>query len=196
MRKLIAALQISADGYIEGPNGEMDWAMSDDKESWKIINNTLDSVDTLILGRVMYPDYEKYWMSCLADPGSCSANDIAYARRADSIPHLVLSRTLESVEWKTSSIIRDLVEIRKLKLEQGKDILALGGATLVSGLINNGLLDELHLLVNPLILGGGKALFGDVMARHRLKLLSAKPLNSGKVSIVYGIGREKITSEP
>lgn len=76
-------------------------------------------------------------------------------------------------------------EIRKLKQQPGKDMHVVGGATLVSSLMNAGLIDELQLLVNPLILGGGKALFKDVNERHALKLVKAKPLKSGKVSLTY-----------
>jgi dihydrofolate reductase len=76
-------------------------------------------------------------------------------------------------------------EIRRLKQQSGKDIYAVGGATLVSSLMNLGLIDEVRLLVNPLILGGGKALFKDVKDRQTLKLVQAKPLKSGKVSLIY-----------
>jgi dihydrofolate reductase len=68
MRKIIAALQVSVDGFIEGTNGEKDWAMEEDEETWRDIFETLKNVDTFILGRVMYPDYEKYWLSVLANP--------------------------------------------------------------------------------------------------------------------------------
>jgi dihydrofolate reductase len=76
-------------------------------------------------------------------------------------------------------------EIRKMKQQPGKDIYAIGGATFVSSLINEGLVDELRLMVNPLILGGGKALYKDVKERHALKLVQAKPLKSGKVILIY-----------
>jgi dihydrofolate reductase len=76
-------------------------------------------------------------------------------------------------------------EIRKMKQQAGKDIYAIGGATFVSSLINEGLVDELRLMVNPLILGGGKALYKDVKERHALKLVQAKPLKSGKVILIY-----------
>ncbi len=194
MRKVIAALQVTLDGYIEGPNGELDWAMAEDEETWRDLDETLESVDTFILGRVMYPDYEQYWLAILADPAgilplsgaAASKNEIAYARRADKIPHLVLSKTLDKVAWKTTRIVRDVEEIRKLKQQPGKDMLVLGGATLVSSLMNLGLIDELHLMVNPLILGGGKALFKDVKERHALKLVNVKTLRSGKVALHYG----------
>lgn len=77
-------------------------------------------------------------------------------------------------------------DIQKMKQQPGKDMFAVGGATLVSSLMNLGLIDELRLMVNPLILGGGMALFKDVKERHSLKLIKAKPLKSGKVSLTYG----------
>ena len=195
MRKIIAALQVSVDGFIEGPNGELDWAMEEDEETWKDIFEMLESVDTCILGRVMYPDYEQYWLAILANPTgilplsgkTATKNEIAYARWADKIPHIVVSKTLDKVAWKTTRIVRDLEEIRKMKQQPGKDMYVVGGATLVSSMMNLGLIDELRLMVNPLILGGGKALFKDVKERHALKLVRAKPLKSGKVGLTYSV---------
>jgi dihydrofolate reductase len=194
-RKLIASLQISVDGFIEGPNGEMDWAMMEDEETWRDIFEMLTHIDTFILGREMYPNYEQYWLAVLADPDAilplsgrvASKNEIAYAHLADSRQHLVLSRTLDKVAWKTTRIVRDVNDIRKLKQEPGKDMYAVGGAKLISSLMNQGLVDELRLLVNPLILGGGKALFKAVKGRHTLKLAGAKPLKSGKIALTYSL---------
>lgn len=193
-RKIIAALQVSVDGFIEGPNGEMDWAMMEDEETWRDVFEMLSHVDTFILGRKMYPGYERYWLAVLADPVGilpfsdrvASKNEIAYARLADSRQHIVLSSSLDKVAWKTTRIVRDVEDIQKMKQQPGKDMFAVGGATLVSSLMNLGLIDELRLMVNPLILGGGMALFKDVKERHSLKLIKAKPLKSGKVSLTYG----------
>jgi dihydrofolate reductase len=184
MRKIIADLQMSVDGFIEGPNGELDWAMAEDEETWRDLFEMLTQVDTFILGRVMYPAYEQYWLALLANPTG-SKNEIAYARHADKTPHIVLSKTLDKVAWKVTRIVRDVEKIRKMKQQPGKDMLVVGGATLVSSLMNLGLIDELRLMVNPLILGGGKALFKDVKERHALKLVQAKPLKSGKVGLAY-----------
>jgi dihydrofolate reductase len=193
MRKIIAALQTSLDGFIEGPNGEMDWVMDDDEENWRDMFEMLESVNTCILGRVMYPEYERYWLAVLANPAGilplsgtpATKNEIIYARWADKTPHLVLSRTLDKVEWKTTRIVRDVEEIRKLKQQPGNNIYAVGGAAFVGSLMNANLVDELHLMVTPLVLGGGKALFKDVKERCALKLLRAKSLISGKVSLAY-----------
>ncbi|MCI0604851.1 dihydrofolate reductase family protein [bacterium] len=193
MRKIIAALQTSVDGFIEGPNRELDWAMAEDEETWRDVFDMLAQVDTFILGRVMYPGYEQYWLSVLANPTGllplsgrpASKNEIMYARLADKTPHIVLSETLDKVEWKPTRIIRDAEEIRKLKQQPGKNIYVVGGATTVSSLLNLSLIDELRLMVNPLLLGGGKALFKDVKERHALKFVETKPLQSGKVSLTY-----------
>jgi dihydrofolate reductase len=193
MRKIIAALQVSMDGFVEGPNGELDWAMAEDEETWSDIFEMLTHVDTFILGRIMYPAYEQYWLAILANPAgilpfsgrSASKNEIVYARLADKTPHIVLSKTLDKVAWKTTRIVRDAEEIRKLKHQPGKDMYVVGGATLVSSLMDLGLIDELQLMVNPLVLGRGKALFKDVKERKSLKLVQAKALKSGKVNLTF-----------
>jgi dihydrofolate reductase len=195
-RKIIAALQVSLDGFIEGPNGEMDWVVGfieEDEETWRDDFEMLAHVDTCVLGRVMYPAYEEYWTAAL-DPNRKlplsgelpTAKHVEYAQWAYKTPHIVLSKTLDKVAWKTTRIVRDVEEIRRLKQQPGgKDIYAVGGATLVSSLMNQGLIDELRLVVHPLILGGGKALFKDVKDRQVLKLVQAKPFKSGKVSLTY-----------
>ena len=108
MRKIIAALQTSVDSFIEGPNGEMDWAMAEDEETCRELDETLNSVDTFILGRRMYPEYEQYWLSLLANQSKGTENENAYARRADKIPHIVLSKALDKAAWKTTRIVRDV----------------------------------------------------------------------------------------
>ena len=188
MRRIIAALQMSVDGFIEGPNGELDWV-----ETWEDPFDLLPQIDTCILGRGMYPGYEGYWRAILANPEGilpitgkvASKGEIAYARFADKTPHIVLSKTLDEVAWKNTRIVRDVEAIRNMKQQPGKDMHAVGGATLVSSLINVGLIDELRLVVQSIVLGGGKALFKDMKERHALKLLGVKPLKSGKVCLTY-----------
>ena len=189
-RKLIAALQVSLDGLIEGPNGELDWI-----GSWEDSFELLPEIDTCVLGGAMYPGYEQYWLAVLADPEGPlpftgkppSMGEVEYARFADKTPHVVLSRTLESVAWKTARIVRDVADIRALKQRPGKHIHAVGGASLVSTLMNGHLVDQLRLTVHPLVLGKGKALFKDVDGRHRLELLETRPLAGGRVSLTYDV---------
>jgi dihydrofolate reductase len=188
MRKIIAALVVSVDGFIEGPNGELDWI-----DTWEDPFDLLPQIDTCILGGRMYPGYEQYWGAILVNPQGAlpftgkvaSRGEIAYAHFAESTPHVVLSRTLKNVTWTNTRIVRDIEEIRRMKQLSGKDMHAVGGATLVCSLMNQRLIDELRLVVYPIILGGGKALFKDVKERHALKLLGTKQLQSGLVRLTY-----------
>ena len=168
-----AALSVTLDGIIEGPNGELD----------------------CVLGRVMYPGYEQYWLAVLANPEGplpfsgqpATKSEITYARWADQTPHIILSTTLDKVTWQTSRIVRDVDQIRQLKNQAGKNTYVVGGATLVFSLMNSWLLEELRLNVHPLILGGGKPLFKDVKQRQPLQLTQVKQFGSGIVSLTYGV---------
>jgi dihydrofolate reductase len=188
MRKIIAALVMSVDGFIEGSNGELDWV-----DTWEDPFDLLPEIDTCILGRRMYPGYEQYWGAILANPQGAlpftgkvaTEGEIAYARFAERTPHIVLSKTLDKVTWKNTRIVRDVEEIRRMKQQPGKDMHVVGGATLVCSLMNQRLIDEFRLVVYPIILGGGKALFKDIKERHALKFLGAKSLKSGLVRLTY-----------
>lgn len=191
MRMIIAALHVSLDGFIEGPNGELDWVETWEGDTFDI----LPQIDTCILGGGMYSGYEHYWRAILASPEGILAftgktatqGEIDYAHFADKTPHVVLSRSMGEVAWKNTRIVRDIEEIRQLKRQPGKDIHAVGGATLVSSLMNFGLIDELRLVVQPLVLGGGKALFKGINRRHALNLIETKPLKSGMVRLTYRV---------
>jgi dihydrofolate reductase len=131
MRKIIAGLLVSVDGFIEGPNGELDWV-----ETWEDPFDLLPQIDTCILGRGMYPGYEQYWSAVLANPNGtlpftgkvASEDEIAYPHFAARTPHVVLSKTLAKVTWKNTRIVRDIEEIRRMKQRPGKDMHAVGGA--------------------------------------------------------------------
>ena len=99
----------------------------------------------------------------------------------------MVSSKLETVPWKNTRIVRDLEDVRRLKEGAGRDMHAVGGATLVSSLMNAGLVDEIRLVVQPIVLGRGKPLFKDVNERHALTLLEAKPLTASAVSLRYSV---------
>ena len=191
MRKLISVMRISVDGYIEDPEGKQDWV-----ENWGDDYSLLDRVDVCILGSGMYLGYEQYWSSALNPNNRLpfsgklpTPNEVAYAKWAAKTPHIVVSHQPMEFVWKNTRVISDLEEeIRKLKLQPGKDIYVVGGATLVSSLINLGLVDEICLMVIPVLLGGGgKALFKGVTERHYLKLVSAEQRDLGKVYLIYSL---------
>jgi dihydrofolate reductase len=190
MRKVILAMQVTLDGFIEGPNGELDWAMKEDEETWRYVFDLQRSSDTLLLGRVMYPAFEKYWLAAPANPSS-TKNEIEYARLADKMQKIVFSRTLEKVGWKSTRIVKDHIaeEIQRMKQQPGMNMVLLGGAGLVSTFMKLGLIDEYRLIVNPIVLGGGKPLFKDVKERHSLKLIKTKTFKSGKVVLHYERGK-------
>jgi dihydrofolate reductase len=193
MRKIIAALQISLDGYIEGANGEIDWI-----RSWEDPFGLLPEIDTCILGGGMYPGYEAYWGAIMSDPAAVSPftgaaatpGEIEYAHFAQGAQHIVLSRTLHAAAWPNTRIIRNADEIRAIRQQPGRNIHAVGGASLVGSLITLGLVDQLRVVVQPILLGAGKALFGDVTGRHALTLGEVKAMGDGTVRLSYTVGTE------
>ena len=188
-RTFIAALQVSLDGFTQGPDGEKDWA-----ESWASALGLIPDVDTFVLGARMYPDYGDYWRAIEAHPDRAapfeerlpSTSEIAYARLAARTPHVVVSTTLTGVSWPpTAQIIRSIAPLRTLKAQPGKNVYVVGGATLVASLLNEGLIDELRLIVHPVVLGKGHALFEGIKTRLSLDLVQAKPTRSGRVVVFY-----------
>ncbi len=191
MRKLIAGMKISVDGKIEGPEGYADWV-----EAWSDDYGLIQQVDACLLGAKMYPGYEQYWTAIQNEPDKpfpMTGNvptpaEVEYARFAAQIPHYVLSSTLTSALWPRTSFIRGLEEIAALKQQPGKDIYLVGGARTTASLIDAGLVDELRLIVYPLIAGEGKALFATTEHRRGLELQNVQQLQGGRISVIYGIG--------
>jgi len=188
-RKMIAALQVSLDGFIQGPDGEKDWA-----DSWASALQLIPDVDMFVLGGRMYPDYGAYWESIEANPDRVppfqeqipTKSEVAYARLAATTPHIVLSTTLTSVSWPpTAQVIRDVAELRTLKSQPGKNMYVVGGATLVATLLNENLIDELRLIIHPIVLGKGQGLFSSVTRRLLLDLVQATANESGRVIVTY-----------
>jgi dihydrofolate reductase len=195
MRKLTLSMQMSLDGYIEGPAGEMDWFVDDD-ETWNDMFEFLKSIDTILLGAGMYPEYVDYWRRALSD-AKAQPNEVKYSRLAGKIEHIVFSNSLTKIdpkapedyhgEWrKNTQIVKGDVktEVLKLKQSSGKDIVLYGGASMASSFIELGLVDEYRLSVNQIILGGGKSLFQKV-TKHPLKLIDSKTYKSGVVLLHY-----------
>jgi dihydrofolate reductase len=186
MRKLILNMQVSLDGYIEGPNGDMSWIKTDDVEQWDDLFDMLENVDLLLLGRVMFPEYRDYWKNALTDP-KASANEVRYAQFAAKTPHIVFSNRMQNPDWSNSTVVRGHLntEIKKLKSQSGKDIQVVGGARLAASVIEGGLVDEYRFTVNPSLLGGGKSLFQQQHSRHSLELISTKTLSSGRLIVRF-----------
>lgn len=187
MRKIIGGMHVSLDGFIQGPNGEQDWV-----EAWDDPYDLASEVDACLLGGGMFPGYEQYWTAVITRPDEVlpfsgkrpTPEEIRWGAFAQRTPHIVLSNTLSASPWPNARFIRDLDAVRAMKAQVGKPIYAIGGAGLVSTLINAGLLDELRLIVHPVLLGGGKALFGGVTDRHWFDISEPRALKSGDVAMI------------
>jgi dihydrofolate reductase len=178
-------MQTTLDGFVAGPNGELDWmSFSTDDKSAKRINELTDSSDTILLGRKMTDGFIDYWTSVLDNPES---PEYAFAKKMIDIPKIVFSKTVKESKWVNTMVANgDLVEeVEKLKNRDGQDILVYGGASFVSSLIKNNLIDEYHFFVNPVAIGQGMSVFGDLSEKRNLRLLKSESFPSGEVELCY-----------
>jgi dihydrofolate reductase len=185
-------MMVTLDGFIEGPAREtdplkkIDWHLAD--EEWNAYSMDLfQEVDTLLLGRVNYELFFSYWPAALSNPET-SASDREIAQTLNDIRKVVFSKTLKDVRWANATVVNtDLAEaVLALKREPGKDLVSFGGATLASSLAKLGLIDELRLFVNPIVVGSGKPLFLEFHERLRLQLLKTRRFKSGLMGLYYG----------
>lgn len=181
MRKLKLQVQITVDGFVAGPNGELDWMTFEmDDKAKAYVNALTDSSDTILLGRKMTDGFVNYWTSVLDNPES---PEYSFAQKMVNTPKVVFSKTVRESKWANTTVANgDLVEeVEKLKQKDGKDIIVYGGATFVSNLIRENLIDEFHLCINPAAIGRGLTIFGNLEDRLKLKLIQSNVFSSGKV---------------
>jgi dihydrofolate reductase len=191
-RPLISAMQVGLDGNVLGPDRQA----LDFVDSWADGLELLPPVDAFILGGGMLPEYTDFWTAVKDDPKGAAdmlgrdpyPRELAYATLAAQTPHLVLSTTLETVDWPSGRIVRDLDEIAELRRQKGQAVYVVGGPGLIASLIDAGLLDELRLIVHPFVTGDGTALFGGVTGRQALDLVSASSTDAGRVNLTYRLG--------
>lgn len=185
MKKLVVTYWISLDGFIADRNGGMDWLRGDDEMSAYEIGVVSDA-DTLLLGEKTYQDFSGYWPHVPDNPKAMEWEK-TYARKLNGLDKVVVSRTLQKGDWGDPEILRELTpnEIQRLKDRGGQNILTYGSASVVQRLANFGLIDEFHLLVHPVILGGGRALFENIEKRIDLDRAKVEPFKSGVLLLVY-----------
>lgn len=195
MRKLIAGMKISVDGKIAAEKKVDASEAADWVEAWSDDYGMMSQVDACLVGGGMYPGYEQYWTSIQNEPQTPiwitgkapTPAEIEWARFAEQTPHYVLSNTLTSALWPKTRFIRGLRDVAALKQQPGKDIYLMGGAQVTAGLIDAELVDELRLIVYPLIAGKGKALFATTERRSGLELREVQQRPDGRLSLIYRI---------
>jgi dihydrofolate reductase len=182
MRKFKLQVQTTVDGYMGGPNGEMDWTTvpwTDDISAY--VNALTEPVDCIVLGRKLAEGFIPAWA---AGP---EGEDQASIDWMNNTPKVVISNTLTQSPWENAVVAGgDLAEtVNRLKGQPGGDMIAYGGGTLVSNLIAKGLLDELHLFVNPTAIGAGLPVFPNLGAHQQLRLIAAQPFDCGITALHY-----------
>lgn len=185
MGKIITTTWVSLDGFIAGPDGEMDWIIVDD-EMGKYEDDIVSAANTLMFGRVTYQSFAGSW-PYVPDNPQASEGEKAYARKLNAMRKIVFSTTLPSADWHDSHLLREIntEAITRLKQESAGDILIYGSASIVQALTNLGLIDEYQLLVHPVVLGGGKPIFKDIQTKQNLQLVKTKTFPSGVIGLYY-----------
>jgi dihydrofolate reductase len=181
MRKLLSFMVVTLDGYYEGPEGEFDWPNVDDEFNEFAISQ-LNDIDTLVFGRATYEGMASYWPTPAA-----LEDDPAITDRMNGIPKVVLSSTLGSADWENSTLVKGNAAeaIGELKQRPGKDLAMFGSPTLTASLIEQGLVDELRVMVQPILLGAGKSLFAALHQRVPVTLERTTVFRSGNVLLHY-----------
>ncbi len=182
MRKLIAAINMSLDGFCDHT------ALIADDEILQHYNELLSKAGSILYGRITYQLMESYWPTLVINPGGNKpANEFAVI--IDNIPKIVFSHTLKNVGWKNArlakeSIKEEVLELKKSRNGGNKDILV-GSRSLIIACMNLNLIDEFQLSVQPIVLGSGLPLFKNVRDRINLKLLKTKTFGCGAVTLYY-----------
>jgi dihydrofolate reductase len=185
MRKLKLQVQMTIDGYIAGLNGEMDWMVWNwDDELKQYVNDITEPVDCIILGRKLAEGFIPYWATVAANPDN---PEFTSGKQFTDTHKVVFTKTLDKSEWDNTVLAKgDLVdEITNLKKQDGKVIIAYGGATFVSALIKQGLIDEFHLFINPTAIGNGMPIFKELDRKQNLTLVKSTSFDCGIVALNY-----------
>jgi dihydrofolate reductase len=183
MRNLKLQMQMSIDGYVARPNGENDWmTWNPDDEFMEFLNSSFDSSDTILLGRKLADGFIKHWENTLdKNP------DAPLAKKIVDTPKVVFTKTLDESTWNNTTLAKGNLadEIADLKKQDGKDIIVIGGAGFVSSLIKEGLIDEYHLIVNPVAIGSGMAIFNSLGRTQKFSPIESKLYSGGKTVLSY-----------
>jgi dihydrofolate reductase len=190
MRKIISFMHISLDGFVAGPNGEMNW-IKVDEEIFDYVGKRISEGDAALYGRVTYQMMEGYWPTA-ADKPTASKHDIEHSQWYKKVHKVVLSKTMEGADLPNTTIISDnlLDSINEIKQQPGGDILLFGSPTATHALIELNLIDGYWLFVNPIVLGQGIPLFVNIKDKIKLNLLTTRQFTSGVTELNYMVDRQ------
>lgn len=185
MGKLLVFNMISLDGFFEGLDHELDWHVTDEEFDLFAIEQ-LRQIGTILFGRKTYQMMAEYWPTQTA-----IEEDPVVADLMNSLPKVVFSRTLKSANWANTELVQgDSGKlVQEMKNSTDEDLILFGSAELMNTLIKNNLVDEIRLMLNPVVLGRGQPLFSDPDLRLRLNLLNARPFKSGNVLLNYEVAK-------
>jgi dihydrofolate reductase len=178
-------MHVSLDGFVAGPNGEMDWIKVDD-EMFDYAGQRTNESDTALYGRVTYQMMEGYWPTA-ADQPNASKHDIEHSTWYNKVDKVILSKTMEGQQLPNTVIISDNIEhrVKALKQQGGKEIIIFGSPSASHTLMQYGLIDEFWVFVNPILLGQGIPLFKNIQQTTELKLVTTATFDSGVVCLHY-----------
>jgi dihydrofolate reductase len=183
MRKVIYALNVSLDGYFEGPDGDLSWSIPDE-ELHRHFNELDRRIDLHLYGRRLYELMAAYWPTADQDPAA-SPVELEYASIWKSMPKVVFSKTLDTVGWNSRLVHTDAArEVRALKEQPGGDM-SVGGAVLAGSLMQLGLVDEYRVYIHPVVIGSGRPMFPALSKSLRLELIGIQTFGSGVVLLSY-----------
>ena len=179
-------MHISLDGFVAGPNGEMDW-IKVDEEIFDYGALRITKSDMALYGRVTYEMMQSYWPTA-GDQPEASKHDIEHSTWYNNVSKVVLSKTIQETGLHNTKVIGEQLSdnINKLKQQGGKNILIFGSPGASQSLLNQGLIDEFWLFVNPIILGKGMPLFKDLTGTTKLNLVESKTFACGVIALHYG----------
>jgi dihydrofolate reductase len=185
MRNLIFFMHISLDGFVAGLNGEMDWIKVDDT-MFDFVATMTDKADTALYGRVTYEMMQSYWPKA-GDKPNATKHEIEHSTWYNKVSKVVLSKTIQETGLHNTKVINGQLSdnINELKQQGGKSILIFGSPRASQSLLNEGLIDEFWLFVNPIILGKGMPLFKDITGTTKLKFVESKFFACGVIALHY-----------
>lgn len=191
MRKVISFMHISLDGFVAGPNGELNWAKVD-QELFDYVGRRIKKGDTALYGRTTYQMMESYWPTAGKKPNA-TKHDIEHSNWYNNVHKVVLSKTLQGSDKPNTTIISEniVAQINEIKKQKGEDILLFGSPTATHSLIQENLIDGFWFFVNPVILGQGVSLYHNIKDKINLKLLpTTRQFSTGVTELNYEVERQ------